>query len=79
MAVARLLSQIVAFVLSALQVWVPAAVLYLSLPRRVFADPFMDAARQGQSFGRGLVPDASSLVGQDAQGNLIFDWQGKTH
>lgn len=78
MAVARLLSKIAALGLSALQVWVPAAVLYLSVPRRVFADPFMDAARQGQSFGRGLVPDASSLAGQDAQGNLNFNWQGQT-
>lgn len=78
-ALARLLSTIISLVLSALQVWVPTVVLYLSYPRPAHAaDPFMDAARQGQSFGLGLLPDASTLGGQDSQGNIQLNWQGKT-
>ena len=38
----------------------------------------MDAARQGQSFGLGILPDASVLGGLDAQGNVQLNWQGKT-
>jgi conjugal transfer mating pair stabilization protein TraN len=77
-AVARLLSKIVSLGLSALQVWVPAAVLYLAYPRRAHADDFMDAARQGQTFGLGILPNASNLGGKDADGNIQLNWKGNT-
>lgn len=74
----RLLSKIVSLGLSALQLWVPAAVLYLSYPHRAHADDFMDAARQGQTFGLGILPNASTLGGQDPSGNVQLNYQGKT-
>jgi conjugal transfer mating pair stabilization protein TraN len=79
-AVDRLLSQIVSIFLSVLQLWVPAALLYLTAPRLAYAqaDPFMDAARQGQSFGQGILPNASGLAGQDPNGNIQLNWQGNT-
>jgi len=75
------MSKLLALILTALQVWMPAFFLYMaaSSPLPVYAqDRFLDAARQGQAVGRGLVPDASSLGGQDAAGNVILHWQGKT-
>ena len=75
-----MLSKIVAVGLSALQLWVPAALLYLTAPRLVWAqaDPFMEAARQGQSFGQNILPDTSCLAGQDPDGNIQLNWQGNT-
>jgi conjugal transfer mating pair stabilization protein TraN len=66
--------------LTVLQVWVPAALLYLTAPQlaRAQADPFMDAARQGQSFGQNILPNASGLAGQDPNGNIQLNWQGNT-
>ncbi|MEW6657373.1 MAG: conjugal transfer protein TraN [Thermodesulfobacteriota bacterium] len=77
-AMGRLLSKVVSICLTALQVWVPAAVLYLAYPRHAHADAFMDAARQGQTFGLGILPDATTLGGQDPAGNVHLNYQGKT-
>ncbi|MHB8068740.1 MAG: hypothetical protein ACYDIC_12680 [Desulfobaccales bacterium] len=79
----RLLPKVVSIALTALQVWVPAAVLYLSYPHRAHADDFMDAARQGQNFGLdffrgGILSDPSTLGGLDPAGNVQLNYQGKT-
>lgn len=72
--------KIIALLQTGLQVWTPAFLLYwaASRPLPVYAGRFLDAARQGQAFGRVIVPYAPNLAGQDSQGNLILNWKDQT-
>ncbi len=73
-------TKILALLQAALQIWVTACLLYWSVARPLpaYADRFSDAARQGQTLGRGLVPDASSLADRDEAGNVNLHYGGKT-
>ena len=70
--------QLLSFLLICVEIWVPAVVL--SWPayraRPVHADAFSDAARQGQAFGKSVLPAPSAT--QDAHGNLILNWGGSS-
>jgi hypothetical protein len=72
--------QILAILQAVLQVWVPACLLCWSVawPLPAFADRFSDTARQGQSLGRGLIPNASSLADRDEAGNVNLHYGGQT-
>ncbi|OPX19013.1 MAG: hypothetical protein BZ151_11500, partial [Desulfobacca sp. 4484_104] len=59
----------------------PAFFLYMAASRPLPSyaqDRFLDSARQGQAVGRGLIPDASTLAGQDENGNINLNWRGNT-
>lgn len=75
---ANRLHKLLSSCLAVLQLWVPAALLYLSYPRWAHADPFMDAAKQGQTFGLGILPDPSKLGGLDPNGNVQLNYKGNT-
>ncbi len=70
--------QLLVLILIVLEIWVPAVVL--SWPvirvRLVYADDFMDAARQGQALGSILLPSPEGMATQDADGNLTINHGG---
>ena len=72
--------KIIAILQTLIQIWVPICLLYWSVARPLpaYADRFIDSARQGQTMGLGLVPDASSLGSQDENGNINLNWKGQT-
>jgi len=72
--------QIIAILQTLIQLWVTVWLLYWSVARPLpaYADRFSDAARQGQSLGQGLMPNASTLGGQDENGNIMLNWGGQT-
>lgn len=72
--------KIIVILQTLIQIWVPVCLLYWSVARPLpaYADRFIDSARQGQTMGRGLVPDASSLGSKDENGNINLNWKGQT-
>lgn len=76
----RIISKIIAALQVGLQVWMPAYLLFLmaSQPLPAWADRFMDAAKQGQAAGLGMLPNSSSLASQSPNGDINLNWKGNT-
>lgn len=72
--------KIIAILQTIIQVWVPVCLLFWSLARPLpaYADRFSVTARQGQTIGRTLVPNPSTLADRDEAGNVNLHWHGQT-